>query len=345
LLARGLSDNFGNINRDQTDMVYFTSKHHPLNTPTNKQFMAPAPAETGGAMRFFIDFCAGGVAGAVAKTATAPIERVKLLIQTQDANPKIISGEVPRYTGIVNCFTRVSSEQGFAAFWRGNTVNVIRYFPTQAFNFAFKDTIKNMFPKYNSKTEFWKFFAANMASGGLAGAGSLTIVYPLDYARTRLASDVGSGNPQFSGLGDCLVKTMKQGGFFSMYAGFGVSVVGIVAYRGPYFGVFDTLKELNPWKKDTGAVGLLSKFAIAQTTAIIAGFISYPFDTVRRRLQMQAEKPKEQWLYSGTLDCAVKIVKDEGIGAMFKGFGANVLRTLGGALVLVGYDEIKRVIG
>jgi len=222
---------------------------------------------------------------------------------------------------------------------------VIRYFPTQAFNFAFKDTIKALFPKYNSKTEFWKFFAANMASGGLAGAGSLTIVYPLDYARTRLASDVGSGNPQFEGLADCLMKTMKSGGFFSMYAGFGVSVVGIVAYRGPYFGVFDTLKELNPWKKDKGIVGFASKFAIAQTTAIIAGFISYPFDTVRRRLQMQAEKPKEQWLYSGTLDCAVKIVKDEGMGAMFKGFGANVLRTLGGALVLVGYDEIKRMIG
>jgi len=256
-----------------------------------------------------------------------------------------ISGEVQRYTGIVNCFTRVSAEQGFSAFWRGNTVNVIRYFPTQAFNFAFKDTIKALFPKYNSKTEFWKFFAANMASGGLAGAGSLTIVYPLDYARTRLASDVGSGNPQFEGLADCLMKTMKTGGFFSMYAGFGVSVVGIVAYRGPYFGVFDTLKEINPWKKDKGIIGLVSKFAIAQATAIIAGFISYPFDTVRRRLQMQAEKPKEQWLYSGTLDCAVKIVKDEGMGAMFKGFAANVLRTLGGALVLVGYDEIKRMIG
>merc|ERR1711865_390701 len=98
----------------------------------------------------------------------------------------------------------------------------------------------------NPKTEFGAFFATNMASGGLAGAGSLTIVYPLDYARTRLASDVGSGTPQFSGLGDYLMKTMQSGGFFSMYAGFGVSVVGIVAYRGPYFGVFDTLKALNP---------------------------------------------------------------------------------------------------
>jgi len=311
---------------------------HPLHSD---KMVAPSAAEGGGAVAFLKDFLAGGIAGAVAKTATAPIERVKLLIQTQDANPKIISGEVPRYTGIVNCFTRVSAEQGFSAFWRGNTVNVIRYFPTQAFNFAFKDTIKALFPKYNSKTEFWKFFASNMASGGLAGAGSLTIVYPLDYARTRLASDVGSGNPQFNGLGDCLMKTINAGGFFSMYAGFGVSVVGIVAYRGPYFGVFDTLKALNPWKNDRGAVGLFSKFCIAQFTAILAGFISYPFDTVRRRLQMQAEKPKEQWLYSGTMDCAVKIVKDEGIGAMFKGFAANVLRTLGGALVLVGYDEIK----
>jgi len=314
-------------------------------TLNKDKFVAAAPAEQSAVVKFLIDFCAGGVSGAVAKTATAPIERVKLLIQTQDANPKIISGEVARYTGIVNCFTRVSSEQGFSAFWRGNTVNVIRYFPTQAFNFAFKDTIKAMFPKYNPKTEFMSFFATNMASGGLAGAGSLTIVYPLDYARTRLASDVGSGNPQFNGLMDCLTKTIKGGGFFSMYNGFGVSVVGIVAYRGPYFGIFDTLKEKNPWKKDRGPVGLLSKFAIAQTTAIIAGFISYPFDTVRRRLQMQSEKPKAEWLYTGTLDCAVKIVKDEGINAMFKGFAANVLRTLGGALVLVGYDEIKRIIG
>merc|ERR1712159_798365 len=187
-----------------------------------------------------IDFIAGGTSGAIAKTCTAPIERVKLIIQTQDANPRIISGEIPRYTGIGNCFTRVAAEQGIGAFWRGNFVNILRYFPTQAFNIAFKDTIKAMFPKYNPKTEFWSFFAANMASGGLAGAGSLTIVYPLDYARTRLASDVGSGNPQFTGLGDCLMKTMQSGGFFSMYAGFVVSVVGIVAYRGPYFGVFDT---------------------------------------------------------------------------------------------------------
>merc|ERR1712167_265669 len=129
----------------------------------------------GGDSNFVVDFLAGGVSGAIAKTCTAPIERVKLIIQTQDANPLIKSGEVPRYTGIVNCFTRVGQEQGIAAFWRGNFVNILRYFPTQAFNFAFKDTIKGFFPKYNPKKEFGQFFAANIASGGLAGAGSLTI--------------------------------------------------------------------------------------------------------------------------------------------------------------------------
>jgi len=292
-------------------------------------------------MDFFINFMAGGVSGAVAKTATAPIERVKLLIQTQDANPKIISGEVARYNGIVDCFTRVAAEQGVGAFWRGNLTNIIRYFPTQAFNFAFKDTIKEMFPRADKNTEFLKFFAINMASGGLAGAGSLMIVYPLDYARTRLASDVGTGKQQFSGLMDCLTQTVKSSGIGGLYNGVGVSIVGIIPYRGVYFGLFDTLSGYNPYQKsDNNLFRASSKFVCAQTSAIAAGYASYPFDTVRRRLQMQSEKPRSEWVYSGTMDCFTKIMKDEGTAALFKGAGANALRTVGAALVLVLYSEI-----
>lgn len=290
---------------------------------------------------FLINFMAGGVSGAVAKTATAPIERVKLLIQTQDANPKIISGEVKRYTGIVDCFTRVAAEQGIGAFWRGNLTNIIRYFPTQAFNFAFKDTIKAMFPRADKNTEFLKFFAINMASGGLAGAGSLMIVYPLDYARTRLASDVGGGKQQFSGLMDCLTKTVKSSGIGGLYNGVGVSIVGIIPYRGVYFGLFDTLSGYNPYQKsENNLFRAASKFGCAQFSAIMAGYASYPFDTVRRRLQMQSEKPKAEWVYSGTMDCFTKIMKDEGTTALFKGAGANALRTVGAAMVLVLYSEI-----
>jgi solute carrier family 25 (adenine nucleotide translocator) protein 4/5/6/31 len=294
---------------------------------------------------FIADFTAGGISGAVAKTATAPIERVKLIIQTQDANPLIKSGKVARYTGIANCFSRVYSEQGLKAFWRGNFTNVIRYFPTQAFNFAFKDTFKNLFPRYDPKKNFGLFFLANMASGGLAGAGSLCIVYPLDYARTRLASDVGSGQKSFNGLADCLIKTAKgPSGPMALYNGFGVSVAGIIPYRGVYFGLYDSLADVNPYKKDKSFIGLLSKFTIAQFTAITAGYASYPFDTIRRRLQMQAEKPKSEWYYSGTIDCFWKILKDEGTSALFKGSSANALRTVGSALVLVLYGEIKDLI-
>lgn len=290
-----------------------------------------------------IDFVAGGTSGAIAKTCTAPIERVKLLIQTQDANPRIISGEVPRYTGIINCFSRVSSEQGIAAFWRGNFTNVLRYFPTQAFNFMFKDSIKKLFPKV-PKDQFVKNLSVNVASGGMAGAGSLCIVYPLDYARTRLASDVGSGKREFSGLADCLKKTAARGPS-ALYNGFGVSVTGIIPYRGVYFGMFDTLSDMNPYAKSGGVIGMSSKFACAQSSALAAGYASYPFDTVRRRLQMQSNKPVEEWVYKGTGDCFRKIIKEEGTVALFKGAGANAVRTVGSALVLVLYGEIKEFMG
>merc|ERR1712093_386433 len=119
---------------------------------------------------------------------------------------------------------------------------------TQAFNLAFKDTFKKMFPKYNPKTQFAQFFGANLVSGGLAAAGSMTIVYP--------------------------------------------------------------------------------------------------FDTVRRRMQMQAEKPPEEHLYKGTGDCFKKIAAEEGLAAgLYKGFIANVVRSVGGALVLVFYDRAKVIMG
>jgi len=296
---------------------------------------------------FAIDFVLGGFSGAIAKTLTAPIERIKLVIQTQDANPKIRSGEVARYKGMVDCGSRIISEQGVARFWDGNFTNCIRYFPTQAFNLAFKDTFKGMFPKYNPKTEFASFFGANLVSGGLAAASSMTIVYPLDYARTRLASDVGSGKKTFSGLGDCIVKTMKgPQGFFGLYAGFGVSVVGIVGYRGLQLGTFDTITGLNPYKKDKGILGAASTFAAAQTAITIGAGATYPFDTVRRRLQMQSEKPVEEHLYKGTMDCFSKIAAEEGLAkGLYKGFLANVVRSIGGALVLVFYDRAKNSLG
>lgn len=143
----------------------------------------------------------------------------------------------------MNTFTRVPKEEGFSALWRGNLANVLRYFPTQALNFAFKDFYKRTLCPFNPKEDPVKFFFGNLASGGAAGASSLCFVYPLDFARTRLAADVGSGKErQFNGLVDCLGKIAKSDGAKGLYQGFNISVIGIIFYRGVYFGMFDTAK-------------------------------------------------------------------------------------------------------
>ena len=285
---------------------------------------------------FVTDFLIGGVSAAVSKTVVAPIERVKLLLQVQDANKNIPADQ--RYNGIGDCFARVHKEQGFGAFWRGNLANVIRYFPTQALNFACKDFYKKTLNPYNPKTEPGKFFIGNCASGGAAGATSLTVVYPLDFARTRLAADVGSGGErEFNGLVDCLRKVAQKDGAGGLYNGFGISVVGIIAYRASYFGMFDTGKILL-WE-DHKKANIFALWAFAQSVTVSAGIVSYPLDTVRRRLMMTSGAKEK--MYDGTMDCFRKIYKDEGGRAFFKGCLSNVIRGTGGALVLVFYDKIQ----
>jgi solute carrier family 25 (adenine nucleotide translocator) protein 4/5/6/31 len=282
------------------------------------------------------DFLIGGFSAAVSKTAVAPIERVKLLLQVQDASQSIKPED--RYTGIGDCFTRVMREQGFAAFWRGNLANVIRYFPTQALNFAFKDYYKKIFNPYDPKKQPGMFFVGNCASGGAAGATSLCVVYPLDFARTRLAADVGSGGDrEFTGLVDCLRKIFMKDGPQGLYRGFGISVVGIIAYRAAYFGMFDTGKPM--LFPDAKAASTLAIWFFAQCVTVSAGIISYPLDTVRRRLMMDSGRAEK--MYNGTMDCFAKIARDEGPRAFFKGSLSNVIRGTGGALVLTFYSKIE----
>ncbi|XP_049811325.1 ADP,ATP carrier protein-like [Schistocerca nitens] len=291
---------------------------------------------------FLKDFAAGGVAAAISKTTVAPIERVKLLLQVQHASKQITAEK--QYKGMVDCFIRIPKEQGFLSFWRGNLANVIRYFPTQALNFAFKDKYKQIFlGGVDKKTQFWRYFVGNLASGGAAGATSLCFVYPLDFARTRLAADIGKAGAEreFTGLGNCIAKTFKSDGLVGLYRGFGVSVQGIIIYRAAYFGCFDTAKGMLPDPKNTP---FIISFLIAQAVTTFAGIMSYPFDTVRRRMMMQSGRAKADMMYKNTLDCWGKIYKTEGGGAFFKGAFSNILRGTGGALVLVLYDEIKAIL-
>jgi len=301
--------------------------------------MSSQGQKKGDVTSFFIDFLMGGVSAAVSKTAAAPIERVKLLIQNQDEMIK--SGRLTEpYKGIVDCFRRVVTEEGFVNLWRGNTANVIRYFPTQALNFAFKDQFKRMFGYNKDKDGYWKWFAGNLASGGAAGACSLAFVYSLDYARTRLANDNKSakkgGSRQFNGLLDVYKKTLASDGIAGLYRGFTISCVGIIVYRGLYFGLYDSIKPvvLTGNMKDS----FLGSFLLGWSITIGAGLASYPIDTIRRRMMMTSGEAVK---YKSSVDALRQIMAKEGVASLFKGAGANILRAIAGAGVLAGYDWLQ----
>jgi len=285
---------------------------------------------------FAENFMLAGVAAGVSKTVAAPIERVKLLVQNQDEMIKQGRLDKP-YSGVMDCTTRVLKTEGVYPFWRGNLANVLRYFPTQALNFAFKDTVKGVFATPKDASNAMKF-ATNITSGGVAGTLSLTFVYSLDYARTRLANDSKGkgGERQFNGLVDVYVKTLKSDGIQGLYRGFAISAVGIFIYRGMYFGLYDTLK---PMLLGDDA-GVTSSFLLGWAVTIVSGLMSYPIDTIRRRMMMTSGAAVK---YKSSMDCGMQILKNEGFMSMMKGAGANVLRGVAGAGVLAGFDKFKAV--
>ncbi|OQE30273.1 hypothetical protein PENFLA_c003G03352 [Penicillium flavigenum] len=291
---------------------------------------------------FVVDFLMGGVSAAVSKTAAAPIERIKLLIQNQDEMLK--QGRLDRkYNGIADCFRRTAAAEGVVSLWRGNTANVIRYFPTQALNFAFRDTYKSMFAYKKDRDGYAKWMMGNLASGGAAGATSLLFVYSLDYARTRLANDAksskGTGERQFNGLIDVYRKTLATDGIAGLYRGFGPSVLGIVVYRGLYFGMYDSIKPVLLVGPLEGS--FLASFLLGWTVTTGAGVASYPLDTVRRRMMMTSGEAVK---YNSSMDAARQIVAKEGVKSLFKGAGANILRGVAGAGVLSIYDKAQMLL-
>merc|ERR1712189_128179 len=288
---------------------------------------------------FAENFALSGVAAVVSKTAAAPIERVKLLVQNQDEMIK--QGKLTEpYKGVLDCTKRTLQTEGLLPFWRGNLANCIRYFPTQALNFAFKDKIKIMF-KQNKSDPYLVNFSKNIASGGAAGALSLCFVYSLDYARTKLANDTKSakkgGEREYNGLIDVYGKTLKSDGIQGLYRGFVISCVGIIVYRGCYFGFYDSLKPILLGDKDAS---LFLSFCLGYGVTVTSGLISYPIDTIRRRMMMTSGQAVK---YNGAIDCTRQILANEGFMSMMKGAGANILRGVAGAGVLAGFDKFKEV--
>ena len=290
---------------------------------------------------FLTDFLMGGVSAAVSKTIASPIEVIKLRLQNVDALLKAGTIDTP-YTGMADCFKRITADEGVGALWKGNGTNVIRYFPTQALNFSLKDYFKRLFGREKERDGYFIWFLGNLASGGAAGSVSLTFVYSLDYARTRLTNDLKSskkgGQKQYAGLIDVYKKTLASDGIAGLYRGFVISCVGIIIYRGLYFGIYDSIKPMLPGDLKGN---LFANFLLGWGVTVGAGLASYPIDTIRRRMMMTSGEAEK---YTGSIDCAKKILAKEGVKSFFKGAAANILRGVAGAGVLALYDRLQMIV-
>nr|XP_022905493.1 ADP/ATP translocase 3-like [Onthophagus taurus] len=310
---------------------------------------------------FLFDFGVSGSAAVVSKTLIAPVERAKFIIQNQDYALDVMTGKQKPYSGLIDLFTRIPKEQGILSLWRGNGTNIARYFPSQALNFSLYNTYKNFFTSCVSGDHYMNLLMCKLFAGGLAGACSAALVFPLDFCQTRLALDMGHGKHkagstptanqktkprEFNGMFSCFYKISQKDGVLGLYRGVHLSVIGFGIYRAFYFALYEMSKLLyhdKHYKTNSNdkseKMPLLLSLLSAQICTIAAGMASYPLDTMARHMMLDAGRPMNLRKNKTMVITAQRIWKKYGIYGFFRGAFVNAMRCTAGALVLVMYDE------
>lgn len=285
-------------------------------------------------------FAIGGIASVISVSATAPLDRVRILLQCNHEINR--SGRLLEpYRGVIDCTRRIFRTEGFLSFWRGNVIACVRYLPEQAIHFALKDAVaKVMDVSKNDSTAVR--ISKNLTAGALGGFSSHALLYSFDYCRTRLAADIlhagtdGKRQRQFRGIFEVYRKTLRSDGIVGLYRGFMVSCLGVVVYRGAYFGLYDTLRPM--FLNYEGSTLILTGFLLGFVTTIVAGVISYPLDTIRRRMMMRS---CEQVKYKGWIDCVRYVYRNEGLLSLYGGVSINIMKGFASLPILLFYDGFK----
>lgn len=286
----------------------------------------------------FRQIVAGACAGAVTKTIIAPLERVKILQQIQGmskTNPF-------KYRGILGSLRTVVSEEGVLAMFKGNGANVLRVIPNYALKFACTDMFKDIVRRSDQSNKDLSFYQV-MASGTLAGLVQVSLTYPLEVMRTRLSLSDSlnlSGGVRYRGISDCMIQIYKSEGITAFYKGIGPTFISGAPYVGLQMTFFDLFKKLLPQNSD-GSSSTLWKLASGALAGVVAQTITYPGDTLRRRMQTNGVSGQPR-VYRNSWDCCVQIVNKEGMVGLFRGYNANLARGLPGAAIqFVAYDLFK----
>lgn len=274
-------------------------------------------------------FVAGGLAGATARTFVAPIDRVKILMQTA-----FISGTADKHTNVVRTFGNIVREEGISGLWRGNGVNCIRVMPYAATQFASYDAYKRMFVSEDGKISV----PQRLLCGGLAGATATTFTHPLDVIRLRL-----SVNKNLAGIRGAIIDVMAENGARSFYKGYIPTLLSLSPFIAINFAAFDTLKSyfLPPGvsKRNMGD-HTLAVLGCGAAAGLFAQTCCFPLDTIRRRMQMKGTN------YKSVFHAITEIVSKEGIGGFYRGIVPNAIKIVpNNGIRFVAYEVMKSMMG
>uniref|UniRef100_A0AAR2JX10 EF-hand domain-containing protein n=1 Tax=Pygocentrus nattereri TaxID=42514 RepID=A0AAR2JX10_PYGNA len=274
---------------------------------------------------------AGAMAGAVSRTGTAPLDRLKVFLQVHG------SGGASLWSGLRG----MVQEGGVQSLWRGNGINVLKIAPESAIKFMAYEQIKWLIRgcKDGGSLRVQERFIA----GSLAGATAQTIIYPMEVLKTRLTL---RKTGQYSGMVDCARQILRKEGVRAFYRGYVPNTLGIIPYAGIDLAVYETLK--NAWLQrycvgsaDPGVLVLLGCGTVSSTCGQLA---SYPLALIRTRMQAQASTEGAPKL---TMVGQFKhIVSHEGVPGLYRGIAPNFLKVIPAVSIsYVVYEHMKKALG
>ncbi|XP_062020359.1 mitochondrial carrier protein CoAc1 [Rosa rugosa] len=287
------------------------------------------------------ELIAGGAAGAFAKTAIAPLERTKILLQTRTEF---------RSLGVGQSLNKVLKHEGFLGFYKGNGASVVRIVPYAALHYMayerYRCWILNNYSALGSGPHI------DLLAGSAAGGTAVICTYPLDLARTKLAYQVVNTRGKFTygmkgvhsqisykGIGDVLSSVYKEGGLRGLYRGVGPTLTGILPYAGLKFYIYEKLKSHVPEEYEKSIGMRLSCGALA---GLVGQTFTYPLDVVRRQMQVENLQPSGGVRYKNTMDGLKFIIRNQGWQKLFAGLSINYIKIVPSvAIGFTAYDAMK----
>ncbi|KAL9242604.1 hypothetical protein vseg_016590 [Gypsophila vaccaria] len=270
-------------------------------------------------------FAAGAIAGAAAKTVTAPLDRIKLLMQTHGV--RVSQESAKKAIGFFEAITMVGKEEGIKGYWKGNLPQVIRIIPYSAVQLCSYEIYKKLFRGKDGELSV----LGRLAAGACAGMTSTLVTYPLDVLRLRLAVE-----PGYRTMSQVALSMLKEEGIASFYNGLAPSLISIAPYIAVNFCIFDLVKKSLPEKYQKRPE---TSLVTALLSATLATLTCYPLDTVRRQMQMRGTP------YNTVLDAIPGIVARDGLIGLYRGFVPNALKNLPNSSIrLTTFDSVKSLI-